>query len=114
VPRNGTGCGSVEELALTSQISGILRLHSRFEGHRWRRFRFSGTWPSITSERGAVIAKPSQTFKKRQREMKLREKAQLKRQRRQQRAEEKAQGPAVEPEDDQLQPEVPVHEELGE
>lgn len=46
--------------------------------------------------------------------MKLREKAQLKRQRRQQRAEEKAQGPAVEPEDDQLQPEVPVHEELGE
>jgi hypothetical protein len=35
------------------------------------------------------VAKPSQTFKKRQRELKLREKAQLKRERRQQRQIEK-------------------------
>lgn len=40
------------------------------------------------------MAKPSQTFKKRQRELKLREKAQLKRERRQQRQNEKKAGPA--------------------
>lgn len=38
------------------------------------------------------MAKPSQTFKKRQRELKLREKAQLKRERRQQRQNEKKAG----------------------
>jgi len=38
------------------------------------------------------MAKPSQTFKKRQREHKLREKAQMKRERRQQRQNEKRAG----------------------
>jgi hypothetical protein len=38
------------------------------------------------------MAKPSQTFKKRQREHKLREKAQMKRERRQQRQSEKKAG----------------------
>ncbi len=38
------------------------------------------------------MAKPSQTFKKRQREHKLREKAQMKRERRQQRQNEKKAG----------------------
>jgi len=40
------------------------------------------------------MAKPSQTFKKRQREHKLREKAQMKRERRQQRQNEKKAGVA--------------------
>ena len=40
------------------------------------------------------MAKPSQTFKKRQREHKLREKAQMKRERRQQRQIEKKSGQA--------------------
>jgi hypothetical protein len=44
---------------------------------------------------GTSMAKPSQTFKKRQRENKLREKAQLKRERRQQRQSEKKASQAV-------------------
>ena len=43
------------------------------------------------------MAKPSQTFKKRQRENKLREKAQLKRERRQQRQIEKKASRAIRP-----------------
>jgi hypothetical protein len=68
--------------------------------------------------RGAIIAKPGQTFKKRQREHKLREKAQLKRDRRQQRAADKALGVTAdnadqqpdlpEPEDDQLAAQIDV------
>jgi hypothetical protein len=44
------------------------------------------------------MAKPSQTFKKRQREHKLREKAQMKRERRQQRQMEKKAGLGTGPE----------------
>jgi hypothetical protein len=69
-------------------------------------------WPFITLRTRCAIAKPSQTFKKRQREIKLREKAQLKRERRQQRAQERAQGIAVQPASDQHQPEGAAHEDL--
>jgi hypothetical protein len=50
------------------------------------------------------MAKPSQTFKKRQREHKLREKAQLKRERRQQRQIEKKAGRTDGPYIEEVQP----------
>ena len=61
--------------------------------------------------RGAIIAKPSQTFKKRQREQRLREKAQLKRERRQQRAAEKALTVTAERTDHQ--PDLPEDDSLA-
>jgi hypothetical protein len=76
----------------------ILVSLSRLGGeHRSRRI-------FIELSRGAIIAKPSQTFKKRQREIKLREKAQLKRQRRLERGTQKAQGLTGEPDGDQVFP----------
>jgi hypothetical protein len=51
------------------------------------------------------MAKPSQTFKKRQRENKLREKAQLKRERRQQRQIERKTSQAIGSEDSSARPE---------
>ena len=51
------------------------------------------------------MAKPSQTFKKRQRENKLREKAQLKRERRQQRQIERKTSQAIGSEDSGARPE---------
>lgn len=64
------------------------------------------------------MAKPSQTFKKRQREHKLREKAQLKRERRQQRRMERklsqgAEGPEGGARPDQNQVEATDPGELG-
>jgi len=55
------------------------------------------------------MAKPSQTFKKRQREMKLREKAQLKFQRRLQRGQEKSQAASTATAGDQPES-SPAHE----
>jgi len=65
------------------------------------------------SIRGAIIAKPSQTFKKRQREIKLREKAQLKRERRRQRTLDKTQPPADESFDAQQIPSEDLEREAG-
>jgi hypothetical protein len=65
------------------------------------------------------MAKPSQTFKKRQREHKLREKAQMKRERRQQRQNEKKAGVAGGPEfpgvsqDDSFEPAAALEAEIG-
>lgn len=65
------------------------------------------------------MAKPSQTFKKRQREHKLREKAQMKRERRQQRQLEKkagsAGGPEVEgfPQDESFEPAAAIEAEIS-